>query len=200
MIGTRASDEPHGRQHAAVHRDGGRGLKETFGSDGQPGSYTDVDHCDALFLVGHNVAETQTVLWMRMLDRLEGPTRRAGRRGPAADTRPRRADVHLAIRSGTNLALLNALLHELIANGRVDEDFVDAHTVGFDELPRPTSSDYTPERVAEICGVPADDIRAAARSSARPSASSRPCSRASTSPTRPPPRPARSTTSTCSAA
>src|SRR3954452_2778247 len=38
-------------------------LKETFGCDGQPGSYTDVDHCDALFLVGHDVAFTQTVLW-----------------------------------------------------------------------------------------------------------------------------------------
>src|SRR5207247_8857778 len=35
-------------------------LKETFGSDGQPGSYSDFDVCDTLFLVGHNVAETQT--------------------------------------------------------------------------------------------------------------------------------------------
>ena len=51
-------------------------LKETFGTDGQPGSYTDIDDCDALFPVGHNVAETQTVLWARMLDRLAGPTRR----------------------------------------------------------------------------------------------------------------------------
>ena len=44
-------------------------LKASFGTDGQPGSYTDVDHCDAIALWGHNVAETQTVLWMRMLDR-----------------------------------------------------------------------------------------------------------------------------------
>jgi anaerobic selenocysteine-containing dehydrogenase len=48
-------------------------LKETFASDGQPGSCADVDHCDVLFLVGHNVAETQVTLWARMLDRLEGP-------------------------------------------------------------------------------------------------------------------------------
>ena len=48
-------------------------LKESFGTDGQPGSYTDVDHCDAIALWGHNVAETQTVLWMRMLDRRRGP-------------------------------------------------------------------------------------------------------------------------------
>jgi hypothetical protein len=50
-------------------------LIETFGSDGDPGSYTDIDACDTLFLVGHNVAETQTVLWMRMLDRLHGADR-----------------------------------------------------------------------------------------------------------------------------
>ena len=47
-------------------------LKASFGTDGQPGSYRDVDHCDAIALWGHNVAETQTVLWMRMLDRRRG--------------------------------------------------------------------------------------------------------------------------------
>lgn len=52
-------------------------LKASFGADGQPGSYTDVDHCDAIALWGHNVAETQTVLWMRMLDRRRGPDRPA---------------------------------------------------------------------------------------------------------------------------
>ena len=47
-------------------------LKASFGSDGQPGSYADIDHCDAIALYGHNVAETQAVLWMRMLDRRRG--------------------------------------------------------------------------------------------------------------------------------
>src|SRR5205814_6805761 len=47
-------------------------LKETFGSDGQPGSYRDIDLCDTLFLAGHNMAETQTVLWARILDRRAG--------------------------------------------------------------------------------------------------------------------------------
>jgi ferredoxin-nitrate reductase len=47
-------------------------LKASFGSDGQPGSYEDVDHCDAIALWGHNVAETQVVLWTRMLDRRRG--------------------------------------------------------------------------------------------------------------------------------
>src|SRR5215218_5371713 len=48
-------------------------LKESFGCDGQPGSYTDVDHADVIALFGHNMAETQSVLWMRVLDRLDGP-------------------------------------------------------------------------------------------------------------------------------
>ncbi|SIR74689.1 Molybdopterin oxidoreductase Fe4S4 domain-containing protein [Microbacterium sp. RURRCA19A] len=64
------------------HRDGNTRLctataaasmKENFGSDGQPGSYSDIDECDAIFLFGHNMAETQTVLWTRVLDRLAGP-------------------------------------------------------------------------------------------------------------------------------
>jgi anaerobic selenocysteine-containing dehydrogenase len=141
----------------------GAALKASFGTDGQPGSYADVDHCDALAMFGHNVAETQAVLWMRMLDRRRGPDPPAllcvdPRETPVA----READVHLPVRSGTNLALMNALQRELIANGWIDRDYVDAHTTGFEELER-TVDPYTPEKAAEICHVPADDIRAAAR-------------------------------------
>src|SRR4029453_16163405 len=50
-------------------------LKESSGPAAPPGSYADGDHCPALALWGHNVAETQAVLWMRMLDRLDGPDR-----------------------------------------------------------------------------------------------------------------------------
>ncbi|MBS9534579.1 nitrate reductase [Mycobacterium sp. M1] len=137
-------------------------FQETFGCDGQPGSYTDIDSCDAIFLYGHNVAETQTVLWARMLDRLDGadPPRLVcvdPRRTKVAE----RATVHLPLRNGTNLALMNALVHELIANGFVDEDYVAAHTVGIDALEELTR-DTTPEWAAEICDVPADDIRRAA--------------------------------------
>jgi ferredoxin-nitrate reductase len=86
-------------------------LKASFGTDGQPGSYADVDDCDAIALWGHNVAETQTVLWSRMLDRRRGadPPRILAvdpRDTPVA----READVHLAPRIGTNLMLVNALI------------------------------------------------------------------------------------------
>jgi anaerobic selenocysteine-containing dehydrogenase len=135
-------------------------FQETFGSDGQPGSYTDIDHCDALFLFGHNVAETQTVLWARMLDRLDGPTPpRLVCVDPRRTKVAERATVHLPIRNGTNLALMNALVHELIAHGWVDTDHVTAHTLGFEQLERITA-EATPDWAAGICGVPADDIRA----------------------------------------
>ena len=137
-------------------------LKESFASDGQPGSYTDIDHADVIALFGHNVAETQTVLWTRMLDRLAGPN---PPKIVCVDPRPtevaRHATVHLAPLPGTNVALMNALLHEIIAHDWVDESYINKHTVGFDEL-RTRVGDYPPEHAAEICGVPVDSIRAAA--------------------------------------
>ena len=138
-------------------------LKASFGTDGQPGSYTDIDHCDAIALWGHNVAETQTVLWSRILDRRRGPDPPAliavdPRMTPVA----READVHLAVRSGTNQALMNGLLRELIRNGWVDSAYVDQHTVGFEEL-KVTVEAYDVNRVARICEVPVDQIREAAR-------------------------------------
>jgi anaerobic selenocysteine-containing dehydrogenase len=141
----------------------GQALKESFGSDGQPGSYADIDHADAIMLFGHNMAETQAVTWMRILDRLEGPN------PPelvVVDPRPtpvaERATVHLAIKSGTNVALINAFLHEIIENGWYDREYVEVHTLGFEEL-KGTVSGCTPEWAAEVCGVSAEDIRAAAR-------------------------------------
>jgi ferredoxin-nitrate reductase len=138
-------------------------LKESFGTDGDPGCYEDINECDTLFLVGHNVAETQTVMWMRMLDRLHGPDRpRLVVVDPRSTPAAREADVHLAIRNGTNLALLNGIQHELIANNWIDQGFVQAHTIGFDQI-RKVVTQYPPERAAEICGVPAEQIREAAR-------------------------------------
>jgi anaerobic selenocysteine-containing dehydrogenase len=138
-------------------------LKESFGSDGQPGSYTDVDHADVIALYGHNMAETQTVLWSRILDRLAGPNPPAvicvdPRETPVA----RQATVHLAPRLGTNVALMNGLLHEINTNDWVDHEYIEAHVVGYEELSERIQA-YPPEVVAEICDVPVEKIREAAR-------------------------------------
>ena len=142
-------------------------LKESFGADGQPGSYTDIEHCDAIFLFGHNMPETQTVLWARILDRTRGqdPPRIVcvdPRRTMVALEAERTGGVHLAPRVGTNLALMNALTHELFVQGWVNESWVRAHTLGVDDLREATAS-YPPEEAARICGVDAEDVRRAAR-------------------------------------
>jgi anaerobic selenocysteine-containing dehydrogenase len=138
-------------------------LCESFGTDGQPGSYTDFDVTDCLFVIGHNMAETQTVLWSRVLDRRRGPKRPKlivvdPRQTPTA----LEADVHLAPRLGTNVAVMNGLLHLLIKHGDIDRDFIDRHTVGFDELAEVVKR-YPPERVRQITGIPVARLRAAAK-------------------------------------
>src|SRR5947208_4929524 len=103
-------------------------LIESFGTDGNPGSYADFDTTEAIFLFGHNMAETQTVLWSRVLDRLAGP-----RRPKLLVVDPRRtatakeADIHLAPRAGSNLPLMLGLLHLIIRAGRLDHDFIRKH-------------------------------------------------------------------------
>ncbi|WP_336660883.1 molybdopterin oxidoreductase family protein [Leucobacter sp. USHLN153] len=137
-------------------------MKESFGSDGQPGSYVDIDECDAMFLYGHNMAETQTVLWARVLDRVAGPNPpRIVCVDPRETEVARHAEVHLAVKPGTNLALMHGLVRELFANGWIDEEYVEQHTVGVEDL-RKTVEPWTPEAVAETCGVEANDVRRAA--------------------------------------
>jgi anaerobic selenocysteine-containing dehydrogenase len=141
----------------------GEALKESFGCDGQPGSYTDIDHADVIALFGHNMAETQTVLWTRILDRLAGPNPpRLLCVDPRLTEVARHATVHLAPLPGTNVALMNGLLHEIVVNGWVDRAYVDAHTVGYGEIDQRVR-EYPPSRVAAICGVPEETLRAAGR-------------------------------------
>src|SRR3954449_2653956 len=142
-------------------------MKESFGCDGQPGSYTDIEFCDAVFLFGHNMPETQTVLWMRILDRTRGedPPKVVcvdPRETLVAREAERTGGIHLSPRVGTNLALMNGLTRELFVNDWVDHDWVQEHTIGVDDL-RSTVEPYTPEEVEQICGVRADDVRQAAR-------------------------------------
>ena len=137
-------------------------LIESFGTDGAPGSYTDFDLTDALFLVGHNMAATQTVLWARVLDRLAAPNPpRLVVVDPRQTQAARRADVHLAPRPGTNLPLLNGLLRILIERGWIASDFIRDHTVDFETLVKSTEP-WTPDRVAATCHVPEDRLFAAA--------------------------------------
>lgn len=137
-------------------------LKVSFGSDGQPGSYTDLDVTDAIMLVGHNMASQQTVLWSRILDRLEGPNPpKLVVIDPRETYTAQKATVHLAPVVGTNVPVLNGLLNLIIQSGKLDKDFIEVSTVGFEELKKIVSK-WTPEKVEEVSKVPAEKLRAAA--------------------------------------
>ncbi|MEZ0338406.1 molybdopterin-dependent oxidoreductase [Mycobacterium sp. pV006] len=138
----------------------GTGYKQSLGADGPPGSYADFDCTDLFFVIGSNMADCHPILYLRMADRLK-----AGAKLIVVDPRrtatAERADLHLQIRPGTDLALLNGLLHLLVADGAVDEEFIAAHTEGWDAMPA-FLADYPPSRVADLTGLAEADIRTAA--------------------------------------
>ncbi|MGY4650423.1 molybdopterin-dependent oxidoreductase [Mycobacterium sp. URHB0021] len=139
----------------------GTGYKQSLGADGPPGSYADFDCAELFFVVGSNMADCHPVLYLRMADRLK-----AGAKLIVVDPRrtatAEKADLFLQVKAGTDLALLNGLLHLLVENGDIDHDFITAHTEGFDAMPAFLAG-YPPHRVAEITGLAESDIRTAAR-------------------------------------
>jgi len=137
-------------------------LKASFGTDGQPGSYSDIDTTDCILHVGHNIASQQTVLWMRILDRLAGPNPpKLIVIDPRETYTAQKATVHLAPRLGTNIPVMNGLLNLIIAAGHINQAYIAAHTVGFEELKKIVTN-WPPERVEEVSGVPAAKLREAA--------------------------------------
>ncbi|MGL4257309.1 MAG: molybdopterin-dependent oxidoreductase, partial [Microbacterium sp.] len=139
----------------------GTGYKQSLGADGPPGSYEDIDAADLFFVIGSNMADCHPILFLRMADRLKQGARLIvvdPRRTATAD----RADLYLPIRPGTDLALLNGLLHLLVAEGAIDTAFIAEHTDGWEVMPA-FLDDYGPDRVAELTGLDVADIRTAAR-------------------------------------
>lgn len=137
-------------------------MRESFGSDGQPGSYTDIDYTDCIALYGHNMAATQTVLWTRILDRLAGPNPpKIIVVDPRVSDTAKLATVHLQPKIGTNVALLNGLQYLMFENDWIDWDFVNEHTVGIEPLKK-TVMEFPPDKVEQITGVPASLLKKAA--------------------------------------
>ncbi|MDX3204041.1 molybdopterin-dependent oxidoreductase, partial [Streptomyces scabiei] len=139
----------------------GTGYKLSLGADGPPGSYEDLDRADVFLVIGSNMADCHPILFLRMMDRVK-----AGAKLIVVDPRrtatAEKADLFLRIRPGTDLALLNGLLHLLHANGHTDPGFIAAHTEGWEAMPA-FLADYAPDAVAGITGIPEEDIREAAR-------------------------------------
>ncbi|MEO7193437.1 MAG: bifunctional nitrate reductase/sulfite reductase flavoprotein subunit alpha [Pseudonocardiaceae bacterium] len=139
----------------------GSGYKLSLGADGPPGSYQDFDHADVFFVIGANMADCHPILFLRMMDRVK-----TGAKLIVVDPRrtatAAKADLFLQIRPGTDLALLNGLLHLLVADGHSDAEFIAEFTEGWDAMPE-FLRDYPPAKVAELTGIPETDIRQAAR-------------------------------------
>jgi ferredoxin-nitrate reductase len=136
------------------------GYTGAFGSDGPPPAYGDLAFADCLFLLGSNTAACHPIVWSRIRDRqAQGATVIVA--DPRATPTAQAADLHLPVRPGTDLPLLNAMLFVIEREGLLDEAFVAAHTSGF-EAAMDVAREWPPERAAEVCGVPVRDIERAA--------------------------------------
>ncbi|TQE36885.1 formate dehydrogenase subunit alpha [Streptomyces ipomoeae] len=143
------------------HSPSAAGLTASFGLSGGTDSFDDVERSDCLLVVGANPVEAHPVVGARLLRRVL-----RGAKLVVADPRAvglaLHADVHLRPRPGTNVALFHGLAHVLLTEGLVDEEFLRERVTGLPELAE-LLLDYPPDRIADITGVPAADLVAAAR-------------------------------------
>ncbi|GII94384.1 formate dehydrogenase subunit alpha [Sinosporangium siamense] len=143
------------------HSPSAAGLTAAFGLSGGTDTFDDVENADCLLVVGANPIEAHPVVGARLLQRVLRGTRLIVA-DPRAVGLADHADVHLRPRPGTNVALFNGLAHVLLAEGLVDDEFLRRRAAGLAELTA-LVADYPPGRVAEITGVPAEDLAEAAR-------------------------------------
>lgn len=140
----------------------GTGYKLSLGADGPPGSYQDFEKADLFFVIGSNMADCHPILFLRMMERVKSAGAKVIVVDPRRTATAAKADLFLQIKPGADLALLNGLLHLLHAEGRLDSDFIAAHTEGWEAMPG-FLADYTPAAVAAMTGLAEEDIREAAR-------------------------------------
>lgn len=134
------------------------GYKLSFGSDGPPGSYADMEAADVILLIGANIADNHPILCHR-LDRTSpgAKSRKLVVVDPRVTKTAMMADLHLAIKPRSDIALLNGIAHILIRDGLIDAAYIRAHTSGFEQLAEHVSA-FTPEHAAAITGLPPSRI------------------------------------------
>ncbi len=137
------------------------GLVTAFGSGAMTNSVPEFEDTTCFLITGSNTTEAHPLIATRVM--------RAQRKGAkiiVVDPRriqvARIADLHLQQRPGSDVAWLNGMMHVIIEEGLYDSDFVKERTEGFEEL-KAAVADYTPERVEQLSGIPAEDLKAAAR-------------------------------------
>jgi len=134
------------------------GYKLSFGSDGPPGSYSDMESADVILLIGANIADNHPIL-CRRVDRTSPGTK--PRTLIVVDPRVTKtammADIHLPVKPRSDIALLNGIAHILIREGLIDYDYIGKHTSGFAEFAEFVSS-FTPAHVASITGLTQEQL------------------------------------------
>jgi formate dehydrogenase major subunit len=156
------------------HSPTGYGLKTTFGTSAGTQDFDSVEEADVIMVIGANPTDAHPVFASQMKRRLRGADGRTAARLIVVD--PRRidliktphvqADYHLPLRPGTNVAVINAISHVIVTEGLVDEPYVaercDPHAF---ELWRNFIAEErnSPESLEALTGVPAADVRGAAR-------------------------------------
>src|SRR5688572_24433747 len=131
------------------------GYKGSFGSDGPPGAYQDLECADVILLIGANIAENHPILWQRLEI---NPRKTLIVVDPRVTKTAMLANLHLPLKPRSDLALLNAMIYVLIEEDLIDREYIAAHTTGFEEL-RASVRQYTPEGVSYVTGLAPDLIR-----------------------------------------
>jgi ferredoxin-nitrate reductase len=136
---------------------------QSFGSDGPPCCYDDLEQTDCAFIIGSNTAECHPIIFNRLRKH-----HKQSRNTKLIVVDPRRtltaeaADLHLAIKPGTDIDLLNGMAHLLMRWEKLDTGFIDDCTSGFAEYAEVVRQ-YPPELVARRCGIRVEDLEKAAR-------------------------------------
>ncbi len=134
------------------------GYKSSFGSDGPPGAYADLEEADCILLVGANIADNHPLLVPRVL---ANETAIVIVVDPRVTKTAMIADHHLAIRPRTDVVLINAMMKVIIDEGLVDAEYVAAHTDGFTELSAHLAT-VDVEAAAAECGIALAQLHRAA--------------------------------------
>ncbi len=156
------------------------GYVTTYGKDEPMGSYSDIDAATCMFIVGSNTSECHPVLFRRIADRKQAdPNVKIIVVDPRKTNTARIADIHLAFRPGTDLALLNSMAYVIIKEEMDEPRFHSQYVSFMDNEGNPKTfddykkflEDYTPEKASQLTGIPAESIIKVAKIFAQSSAS-----------------------------
>jgi assimilatory nitrate reductase catalytic subunit len=134
------------------------GYKRSFGSDGPPGAYEDLEKADVILLIGANIADNHPILCQRLQANSHKTLIVAD---PRVTKTAMMADLFLPLKPGSDIALINGMANILIGAGLMDRGYIEKHTTGFEEL-KTFLQKYTPEFVSEVTGLSRELIYKAA--------------------------------------